>query len=122
MKIVHKTAAAAALALTASLCMGQAPKPAAKGDPKLHECRQHNMAEHRQVMEIHAKAKKEHMISKGEEKSFHEMEQRLHAHQAALSKDGLTLAECERLGKEIAHEKERIEKMAATPVKAPAKK
>jgi hypothetical protein len=91
----------------------------------VHECREHNGKEHAAVMKMHADAKKAGNISKGEEKQFHDMEMRLRQHRAVLSRDGLTLAECEKLGKEIAHEKTVVAKMAASPAtakKEPAKK
>ena len=126
MKKIWTVVSGAALALSVSAVCAQAPAPkaapAAKGDPKLHECRAHNQAEHKSLMEMHAKAVKDHMISKGEEAKFRQMEGRLHKHRAALAKDGLTLKECEVLGKEIAHEKAELTRMAATPAKAPAKK
>jgi hypothetical protein len=124
MRSIRTIAPAAALALAASVCWAQAPatKPAPKGDPKVAECRAHNQAEHKSLMEMHAKAIKDHMISKSEEGKFRQMEGRLLRHRAALAKGGLTLQECETLGKEIAHEKTELAKMAATPAKAPAKK
>ena len=114
------------LALSASLAWAQAPAPkaapAAKGDPKVAECRKHNGQEHASIMQMHAKAVKDHMISKGEEHRFREMEGRLNRHRAELAKGGLTLQECETIGKELAKEKEVLAKMAATPAKGPAKK
>jgi hypothetical protein len=99
-----------------------AKKEMKKMDPEVHKCREHNGKEHADVMKMHADAKKAGNISKGEEKHFHAMEQRLHKHRAILAKDGLTLQECHALGKEIAHEKAVVAKMASTPAKAPAKK
>lgn len=126
MNKIWTVGSAAALALSVSAVFAQAPAPkaapAAKGDPKVAECRAHNQAEHKALMAEHAKAMKEHMISKGEERAFREMEGRLHVHQRTLAKGGLTLAECEQIGKEIAHEKTVLAKMASTPAKVPAKK
>jgi hypothetical protein len=123
---MKKLYAGLALALSASFASAQAPAPkaapAAKGDPKVAECRAHNQAQHKELMQMHAKAVKDHMISKGEEHRFREMEARLHRHQATLAKGGLTLQECETLGKDIAKEKEVLAKMAASPAKGPAKK
>jgi hypothetical protein len=126
MKRIWTVVSGAALALSMSAVFAQAPAPkaapAAKADPKVAECRAHNQAEHKSLMEMHAKAMKEHMISPQEQKEFRAMEGRLARHRQVLSKGGLTLAECDKLGKEIAHEKTVLAKMASTPAKAPAKK
>ena len=126
MNKIWTVGSAAALALSVSAVFAQAPAqkaaPAAKGDPKVAECRAHNQAAHQALMAEHAKAMKEHMISPQEQKEFRGMEMRLHKHRETLAKGGLTLAECERLGKEIAHEKTVLDKMASTPAKVPAKK
>jgi len=124
-KIVHVAATAVfALAVSAVFAQAPAPKaaPAAKGDPKVAECRAHNQAAHKALMEEHAKAMKDHMIDPKEQSQFRAMEGRLHKHRATLAKGGLTMKECEALGKEIAHEKTVLDKMASTPAKAPAKK
>ena len=118
---------AAISAFCVPVALAQAPAASAKkemkkADPEVHKCREHNGKEHAAVMKMHADAKKAGNISKGEEKVFHGMEQRLHKHRAALAKGGLTLQECHALGKEIAHEKAAVARMAATPAKAPAKK
>ena len=105
----------ALVAFTASVAWAQAPAPAQKkGDPKVAECRQHNGQEHKAVMDMHSKARAEKKIDAREEKNFQAMEKRLHTHQQMLAKDGLTLQECERIGKEIAHEKAAVARMAAT--------
>src|SRR3954469_3840369 len=118
MKKIWTAGAAVLLVTAASMALAQAPAkqpaPAAKGDPKVHECRMQNQKEHQAVMQMHAQGLKEHKISAGEEKAYRAMEGRLHQHQAALAKDGLTLAECQQLGKQIASEKAAVTRMAAT--------
>jgi hypothetical protein len=117
-------AAAVISAFCVPVAFAQAPgkKEVMKGDPKVHECREHNGKEHAELMKMHAEAKKAGNISKAEETHFHSMEQRLVKHRQALMKDGLTLKECEALGKQIANEKTVLAKMASTPNKPPAKK
>ena len=122
MKNVWTIGSAAALALSVSIAWAQAPAPKGpplKGDPKVGACVQHNQKEHAEIMAMHNKAVKEHKISGAEEKEFRSREGRLRAHQAALAKGGLTLAECEQITKDLNTEKAAVARMAATPVGAP---
>ncbi len=114
-----KTLFAVAIAVAFVPAWAQAPakKEAAKADPKLTECRAANQKAHGEVVKIHADAKKAGTMSQAEEKHFHKMDQTLRHHRAMMAKDGLSLAECQKLSAEIAREKAAAERMAASPVK-----
>lgn len=116
MKMMWIAGSTAALALSVSTAFAQAPgqKPPMKMDPKVGQCVQANQKEHASIMQMHAAATKARRLDAAEQAQFQKMETGLRAHQAALAKDGLTLAECEQISKHLSAEKATLAKMAST--------
>src|SRR3954470_19972935 len=118
MKQFWTAGSAAALALSGSMTWAQtpaAPKPPMKMDPAVGQCVQANQKEHAAIMQMHASATKARRLDPAEQQAFGKMEAGLRQHQAALAKDGLTLAECQQISKHLAAEKATLAKMASTP-------
>lgn len=88
---------------------------ASKPEPQLAECRNNNAKAQQEVAKMFADARKDRKIDVGEARNFERMEERIKRRQSGLSRDGLTLAECRQIGKEIAEEKTAVAKMAASP-------
>lgn len=80
---------------------------------QIAQCRTANLKAHSEVMALFGKARATGKISPKEAMTFAAMEKRLKAHQMILNRGGLTLAECERIGREIAKERAAVQKMAA---------
>ncbi len=79
---------------------------------RVRECRQNNRHAHAEVVDLFHRARSHGRISQSEAHRFREMEARLSRHHSALAHDGLTLRECERLGREIARERSEVRRMA----------
>jgi hypothetical protein len=110
--------------LAASLFAGVAfaqPKPATPAapakppvDPKVAACRTGLAAANKDLMESMAKARAAGNIDAKEQAEFNRMDAATKQHFAMMSKDGLTLAECETTAKELAVEKAKVVAMGAT--------
>jgi len=83
------------------------------------QCRKANLKAHSEVVQLFNKARATGKITPAEAKTFAAMEKRLKLHQMALNRGGLTLAECQQIGREIAQERANVQRMAATPAVDP---
>lgn len=102
-------------------CVAQGPvRPAPEpvyGDPDpygnaLRQCIAANRRDHAEVYDSFERARRGNRISPAESREFALMDQRLRNYQHALGRDGLTLRECESIGREIAREREAVYRMA----------
>jgi hypothetical protein len=122
-----KTIMAVVLACCMSAAWAQAPAPAKKEakkaeDPKVAECLSSNRKTDMEITRIYNAAKKDGKISASEQKKYMDRERKYRAHFAAAKKGGVSLEECQKLGKELANEKQLVEHMAKSDVKANQKK
>ena len=81
-------------------------------DPQLMQCIKDNRRDHEEVWQLFQRAKSAGRISPGEARHFEAMEQRLGDIKRRLSSDGLSLPECQRIGLEIAKERETVRRMS----------
>ena len=88
-------------------------------NPQLTQCVQSNQAAHNQVVQQFQQARSAGRISPAEQQAFQSMEQRLNAIRTNISRNGLTLPECQQLTREIATERANVQRMAATPATNP---
>jgi hypothetical protein len=88
-------------------------------NPQLVRCIQDNRRDHEDVWQLFQRAKSAGRISPGEARQFQAMEGRLNAIKGNLSRDGLTLSDCDRISREIANERATVQRMAATPTHNP---
>lgn len=79
------------------------------------KCRADNQRAHSEVMQMFNQAKAQGNISPGDKKAFSDTESRLNNHAQMLKKSGLTLAECQKIGREIAAERTNVQQLAASP-------
>ena len=100
--------------------MAKAAEGAAVNDSKVAECRKKNSDAHKAVMDSFNTANKAGKIDPKEMEAFKASEASLKKHYEDLNKGGLTLAECDKLGAEIAKEKIKVEAMAKTSEMAKA--
>lgn len=78
----------------------------------LRQCIADNRRDHAEVHQIFQRARRAARISPAEARDFDVMDERLRRHERALARDGLTLDECERIGREIARERDAVRRMA----------
>lgn len=83
-------------------------------DPRIAQCRRDNYQEHAQAMQIYHRAQQAGNISPGEAQRFAESDQHLRRYASQLGRDGLSLAECEAIGRQIAEEQRMVSRMAAS--------
>jgi hypothetical protein len=88
------------------------PKPS-PDEALIKACRAENAKAHAVVMQIFNKAVQNSTITPAEKREFASSERTLKKHEAALAKSGLSLEECQSIGKDIAKEKTTVLKMAA---------
>lgn len=88
-------------------------------DPYVRQCRQDNQRAHGEVWQQFQRARSAGHISPAEQQQFSAMEARLNNHRHMLARNGLTLAECQHLGREIARERAEVQRMAASPARDP---
>ncbi|WP_143086062.1 hypothetical protein [Formivibrio citricus] len=83
-------------------------------DPRVRQCRQDNQRAHGEVWQLFQQARAAGRISPAEQQQFSAMEARLNNHRNMLARDGLTLAECQHISREIANERAAVQRMAAS--------
>jgi len=86
-------------------------------NPQIDYCRQDNRRDHEDVWQLFLRAKSAERISKGEARLFKDMEHRLSDIKRRLSLDGLSQSKCQAISREIARERESVQRMAATPAR-----
>jgi len=87
------------------------------GNPSPHgadirQCVAANRRDYTEVHDLFERARRDNRITPAESREFALMDQRLRQYQQALGRDGLTLRECESIGREIAREREAVARMA----------
>ena len=88
-----------------------------QGPTALMQCMQSNQAAHNQVVQQFQQARSAGRISPAEQQAFQSMEQRLNTIRTNLSRNGLTLPECQQLTREISNERANVQRMVATAKK-----
>jgi hypothetical protein len=83
-------------------------------DPRLAQCRRDNYQEHAQAMQIYHRAQQAGNISPDEARHFAAADERLRHYAAQLGRNGLTLGECEAIGRQIAEQQMLVRQMAAS--------
>jgi len=83
-------------------------------DPRLAQCRAANYRAHSEAMQIYHRAQAAGNISPVEAQHFAAAEQRLRQHASLLARDGMTLNECQAIGRDIANEHALVGRMAAS--------
>jgi len=83
-------------------------------DPRVAQCRTANLRAHSEVVQLYQRARAAGRIDPREAQAFAAIDGRLKAHEQALNRGGLTLAECQQLTREIAAERATVQRMAAT--------
>ena len=86
---------------------------AASGPAQVAKCRSDNQRAHAEVMQMFQKARSRGKITPNESRAFSDMERRLQGHSQMLNRGGLTLGECQQIGREIANERANVQRMAA---------
>jgi len=84
-------------------------------DPQLMQCIKDNRRDHEDVWQLFQRAKSAGRISPGEARQFQDMEVRLNAIKNNLSRNGLTMPECQRIGQEIDKERKIVKRMSDRP-------
>lgn len=83
-------------------------------DPRLAQCRRDNYQEHAQAMQIYHRAQQAGNISPDEAQRFAAADQQLRQYAAQLGRNGLTLAECDAIGRQIAEQQALVRRMASS--------
>lgn len=86
--------------------------PPGYGPGAIRQCIADNRRDYVQVQDLYDRARRSNRISPAEAREFNAMDDRLRRYERALARDGLTLAECEHIGREIAREREAVRRMA----------
>lgn len=106
-------ALATIMLLTACVTEGPVrPSPAPVYGTDIRQCVAANRRDHAEVYDLFERARRDNRVSQAESREFALMDQRLRQYQQALGRDGLTLRECESIGREIAREREAVYRMA----------
>jgi hypothetical protein len=84
----------------------------AKHDPGVARCVADNRRAHEELYKVYNNALRAGRIEPSEAKRFQAIDKRLNGFQAEIKRDGLSLAECQRIGSAIARERALVEKMA----------
>lgn len=84
----------------------------ARTDPAVGRCAADNARAHEDVVNRYENARRSGRVNPAEAQRFNAMEGRLRNLRAALGRDGLTLQECQRIGTEIAREREEVARMS----------
>lgn len=79
---------------------------------QLRQCVAANRRDYAEVRDVFERARRDNRITPAESREFALMDQRLRQNQQAVGRDGLTLRECESIGREIAREREAVYRMA----------
>jgi hypothetical protein len=83
------------------------------------QCLKENRKRHDEVQQMFRRAASGGRISDSEAARFQSLERRLDDIRYNLYRDGITLSDCQRLGREIAVERANVQRMTATPVRNP---
>jgi hypothetical protein len=86
--------------------------PPGHGHAAIRHCIADNRRDYAEVQSLYQRARQDHRINPAEAREFNAMDDRLRRHERALGRDGLTLAECEYIGREIAREREAVRRMS----------
>lgn len=86
--------------------------PPGYGPGAIRQCIADNRRDYAEVQGLYERARRSNRISPAEAREFNAMDDRLRRYERALASDGLTLPECERIGREIAREHEAVRRMA----------
>jgi len=84
----------------------------AQHDPGVARCVADNRRAHEELYQVYNKALRAGRIDAGEAQRFQAIDKRLNGFQAEIKRDGLSLAECQRIGTAIARERALVDKMA----------
>ena len=84
----------------------------AKHDPGVARCVADNRRAHEELYKVYNNALRAGRIDASEAQRFQAIDKRLNGFQAEIKRDGLSLAECQRIGSAIARERALVEKMA----------
>lgn len=84
----------------------------AKHDPGVARCVADNRRAHEELYKVYNNALRAGRIEASEAQRFQAIDKRLNGFQAEIKRDGLSLAECQRIGGAIAKERALVEKMA----------
>ena len=84
----------------------------AKHDPGVARCVADNRRAHEELYKVYNNALRAGRIEASEAQRFQAIDKRLNSFQAEIKRDGLSLAECQRIGSAIARERAVVEKMA----------
>jgi len=84
----------------------------AQHDPGVARCVADNRRAHEELYKVYNNALRAGRIEAGEAQRFQAIDKRLNGFQAEIKRDGLSLAECQRIGSAIARERALVEKMA----------
>jgi ribosomal protein L7Ae-like RNA K-turn-binding protein len=84
----------------------------AQHDPGVARCVADNRRAHEELYKVYNNALRAGRIDAGEAQRFQAIDKRLNGFQAEIKRDGLSLAECQRIGSAIARERALVEKMA----------
>lgn len=113
--------AALAATLLLAACVTEGPvRPAPEpvyGNPApygadIRQCVAANRRDHAEVYDLFDRARRNNRISPEEAREFDRMDERLRRYQNVLARNGLTLRECEDIGREIAREREAVYRMS----------
>lgn len=86
--------------------------PPGYGPGAIRQCIADNRRDYADVQGLYDRARRNNRISPAESREFNAMDDRLRRYERALARDGLTLPECEHIGREIAREREAVRRMA----------
>jgi hypothetical protein len=84
----------------------------ARHDPGVARCVADNRRAHEELYKVYNNALRAGRIEASEAQRFQAIDKRLNGFQAEIKRDGLSLAECQRIGGAIARERAVVEKMA----------
>ncbi len=83
----------------------------AQHDPGVARCVADNRRAHEELYKVYSNALRAGRIDASEAQRFQAIDKRLNSFQAEIKRDGLSLAECQRVGSAIARERALVEKM-----------
>lgn len=86
--------------------------PPGYGTGAIHRCIADNRRDYADVQDLYDRARRSNRITPAEAREFNAMDDRLRRYERALARDGLTLTECEHIGREIARERDAVRRMA----------
>ena len=86
--------------------------PPGYGHAAIRQCVADNRRDYADVQNLYQRARQGNRITPAEAREFNAMDDRLRRYERALARDGLTLAECEHIGRAIGRERETVRRMS----------